>query len=390
MARRTRRTFGGIRKLPSGRYQAYYTGPDGKRRSAPSTFTRERAASAWLAAQEAAMARGEWQDQMQARRQRVTFADYAAEWLAARRLADRTRHDYQKLLDLRLLPAFGSVPVAAIKRETVADWYTSQEIKPGGGRNGESGRAHAYRLLHAIMATAVSENLLPVSPCQISGGGREHPGQRHPATPQEVESIAAAMPPRLALLVQLAAWCGLRWGEVTELRRADLHLDSYRGDLHLDSGTVTISRGVVRIGGGGTIRVKGPKSEAGRRTITIPSHLMPAVRAHLEARVPPASDALLFTATRSDAQHLDPSGFRKHWARATAAAGRPGLTFHDLRHTGLTYYAQAGATTAELMARGGHSSPDAVQRYQHAVRDRQLAEAMSLLATGEVVPLRRK
>jgi hypothetical protein len=49
---------------------------------------------------------------------------------------------------------------------------------------------------------------------------------------------------------------------------------------------------------------------------------------------------------------------------------------------GLTWAASAGATTAELMHRGGHASPTAALRYQHATedRDRALADAMARLA----------
>jgi len=57
----------------------------------------------------------------------------------------------------------------------------------------------------------------------------------------------------------------------------------------------------------------------------------------------------------------------------------PRFRFHDLRHAGLTIFAQEGATLAELMRRGGHSDIRVVLRYQHATltRDRELAERMS-------------
>jgi len=64
------------------------------------------------------------------------------------------------------------------------------------------------------------------------------------------------------------------------------------------------------------------------------------------------------------------------------AAGTPGIHFHDLRHTGGTHAAHAGATTKELMARLGHSTPRAVMIYQHATsdRDRAIADALGKLA----------
>ena len=62
--------------------------------------------------------------------------------------------------------------------------------------------------------------------------------------------------------------------------------------------------------------------------------------------------------------------------------GRPDLRWHDLRHTGLTMVAITGATTAEIMARGGHSTPTAALRYQHVAkgREHELAALLSKLA----------
>ena len=56
-----RRYFGNIRKLPSGRYQASYKGPDGKRHTAPSTFDSRVYADAWLARVHGDIQRGQWQ-----------------------------------------------------------------------------------------------------------------------------------------------------------------------------------------------------------------------------------------------------------------------------------------------------------------------------------------
>jgi integrase len=72
-------------------------------------------------------------------------------------------------------------------------------------------------------------------------------------------------------------------------------------------------------------------------------------------------------------------------------AGKPGMTFHALRHTGAVLAAGAGATLAELMARLGHSTPEVAMMYQHAAQDRDavLAVALSKLATdAQVIPLR--
>ena len=73
-----------------------------------------------------------------------------------------------------------------------------------------------------------------------------------------------------------------------------------------------------------------------------------------------------------------------------AEVDRPDLHLHDLRHSGNTWAAATGASTAELMARMGHASPVAALRYQHATekRDRAIAPALSKLAApAPIVPI---
>jgi integrase len=168
-------------------------------------------------------------------------------------------------------------------------------------------------------------------------------------------------------MVLLAAWCGLRFGELAELRRVDV-----------DGGVVHVSRAVVRLPG--TLEVGTPKSAAGARTVAMPPHIRPEVETHLDAMEDKRPGALLFPAHRGG--HLAASTLNRHWNAARKAAGRPDLRWHDLRHTGATRAAQAGATTADLMARLGHSTIGAAMLYQHAAQDRdaQIAAAMSRMA----------
>jgi integrase len=84
--------------------------------------------------------------------------------------------------------------------------------------------------------------------------------------------------------------------------------------------------------------------------------------------------------------------YDRRWERARLAAGRPDLRLHDLRHSGLTWLAAQGATTAELMRRGGHKNPRAALGDQHATqdRDRTLAGLLAALANpAGVVPFDR-
>lgn len=183
--------------------------------------------------------------------------------------------------------------------------------------------------------------------------------------------ILGAMPDRLRALVLIGAWCGLRFGELIELRRKDLDLRQR---------VLRVRRGVVHVGG--KVTVGSPKSDAGVRDVAIPPHLIPVLAEHLTRHVAGGRDALLFSSVHDPDVQVHSNTVRRHWLKARVAAGRPDLRVHDLRHTGAVLTAQSGATLAELMARIGHSTPQAALRDQHAARgrDAEIAAALSRMA----------
>jgi len=376
----SRRGFGTLRRLPSGRYQASHM-YEGSRYTAPYTFTAKMDANAWLAARQTEISRGEWPpsgDVPAAPPMSPTFAEYAAECLAGRPLTGRTPETYAQILRDHLYPTFGDLRLRAITAGRVRRWYDA-----AGRVTGRTARARAYGLLASVLRQATDDGLIPASPCHIRGAG-DSPRQRdiEPATPYEIDAIATAMPGRLRMMVELAAWCQMRFGELAELRRRD---------IDMDAGEVRIRRAVVWLRTTGAPLVKEPKTKAGKRDVAIPPHLLPALANHLTRHVLPGRDALLFPAGRDRRAHIPPATVRQPFHKARAAAGRPDLRFHDLRHTGATMLAQEGATLGELMGRLGHTTPQMAMRYQHATRerDRALAAALSRRAGTDELSARR-
>jgi integrase len=300
---------------------------------------------------------------------------YAEAWLADRDLEQTTRDHYAQLLRDHVYPMFGDKAVVDVTPASVREWHARLKTTTG-----PTARAHAYALLRTIMNTAVADEVRDSNPCRVRGGGQvKRAVQIHPATLQELEAIVTAMPARYRLLVLLAAWCALRFGELAEMRR---------GDVDVKRGVVHVRRGVTRTKGARI--VKGPKTEAGKRKVNIPPHLLPMVKDHVRDHVSIGDDALVFPSSRDSRKHLSPSTLYKSYYPARKAAGRPDLRFHDLRHTGAVLAASTGATLAELMARLGHSTAGAALRYQHAAqeRDKVIAKALSALAT--VTPIRKE
>ncbi|MEP7740233.1 site-specific integrase [Nocardioides sp. 31GB23] len=380
-----RRPFGSTRKLPSGRVQARYACPTCKAtHPGHITFERAKDADAWLATVRAAIVQERYA--CPAKQPAATdpddraaqpFAEYADAWLAARTLRERTRLLYRSILDRELVPAFGATPLEQITRAQVRQWHTALPA------DRPTGNAHAYALLRTILGAAVDAEVLDTNPATIKGAGQTK-RSRHvePATVPELDTIAAAMPEPYGLAVLLAGWCALRYGELVELRRRDVSND---GAVVRVRRTMNYRDGRLWIGP--------PKSVAGTRDVSVPPHLQPALVQHLEKRAQPGKDGLVFPSRRSVpvacpcgysgcvGGHLMATTFHRWFVTARAAADRTDLRVHDLRHTGLTLAAHAGATLPDLMKRAGHSSVDAAQVYMHAAsgRDAEIAARMSQL-----------
>jgi integrase len=381
VARRERRHFGNVRRRASGRWQARYTGPDGRTYSArtpegrPLTFDTKGDAESWLSLRHADVLRGAWLPPAEPKAAPLALRAYADAWLAGRDLEQTTRDHYAQLLRDHVYPTFGDVAVVAITPPAVREWFANLRTSTG-----PTARAHSYGLLRTIMNTAVADELIAANPCRVRGGGSTKRAKRiKPSTLGELEALVGATPDRYKLMMLLAAWCALRFGELAELRRRDVDVKNR---------VIHVRRGVTRTKGS---RIVGsPKSDAGKRDVAIPPHLMPMVHSHLRDHAHIGRDGLLFPARHGG--HLAPATLYGVFYPARDAAGRPDLRFHDLRHTGAVLAAATGATLAELMARLGHSTPGAAMRYQHAAQDRDkvIAEALSKLANGSVTPIKRR
>ena len=379
MAKRLPKGLGKVRQERSGRWSAQTRDADGNYWPAGKTFDTKLDAVAWLQAQQKAQDLGTWEpptgddSPTVSRGKAPTLAEYAALWLDERELKPLTRQGYEALLRVNILPALGDERVDRISPTTVRRWYA--DLAPGK----ETTRARAYGLLRTILGSAVDDELLPTNPARIRGAGSVKRAKTITvATVEEVAVITEEMPERLRCMILLAAWCGLRFGEIAELRRSD---------LDLDAGIVRVRRGVTRVEGEHVVST--PKSEAGMRDVVVPPHIIDYIADHLQRFTGPEPGDLLFPADRGG--HLTPSTFYGWYYPAREAANRPDLRFHDLRHTQAVLLAQNGATLADLMSRLGHSTPQAAMRYQHSAeqRDRMLAERLSESANVVALDARR-
>lgn len=358
-----RRRFGNVRKRDSGRYQVRYPGPDGVMRSAPQTFARKGEADKFLSLIEAQLTRGEWLDPDKGT---VTLADYAERWITQRpTLRPRTVDLYQWLLRKHITPHIGAVPIGKLDTAGIRAWR-ARLLESGVS---QTMAAKAYRLLRAVLMTAVKEDeLIRVNPCRIPGADQEKAGERPTLTVAQVFDLAGRVPGRYRALVLLATFGCLRWGEAVALQR---------DDLDMAQGVVRVRRTLVERRGHG-LSLGPPKSNAGTRDIAVPASILPDLREHLNRYVDKRPDAHVFTGDSGGLLWRGNFNRGARWPESVRAIGAPGLHFHDLRHTGNTFAARTGASLRDLMVRMGHDSPRAALIYQHAsaAADQAIAAAV--------------
>jgi len=375
-ARKGHRSWGYVVQLPnkSKRFEASYIGPDRKRHYAPQTFTLKTTAEGWLANERAFIERttmtGETWTSPKERAatqvaQSLTLADYAKTWIEQRNVQARTRIGYEASFNNHIEPDLGPIALRSLTSEMIRTWHA------GLGTDHPTRNAHAYGLLHAILATALKDELITRNPCQIERAMSSN-RKREPVIldVNEIAALSDAIGDRWRALVLLSAWCGLRFGEVIELRRHDFGPGCE---------TVTASRAVTHRSG--ACEIKTTKSGKAR-TVVIPPHIRADIKAHLDAHTKADGEGLLFTPARGGC-HLDNKTFADSYLKpALKSIGRETATHHHLRHFAGTMTARVGGSVSETMARLGHSTSRASLMYQAAVDERQavIAEALSALA----------
>jgi integrase len=389
--RKGHRAWGNIKKQPTKQasYQASFIGPDLRRHYAPIIFSSKMNAERWLSKErdykERCEATGEsWKPPAERKNEKkaevIPLSKYGKTVIDQRILRPRTRIEYESKWFQLIEPKLGRLAVRDITTTAVRAWFSGLDSRKQ-TRNG-----HAYAILSMICNTAVKDGLLERNPCQIVGAMSPKPKKKVKIlTTIELHGIADKLgaderTSPFKALVLLAGWCGMRFGEVTELRRKDFDRDCT---------VVTISRAVTpradpNTPGADPCRIDSTKNGE-ERSVTIPPHIREDIKSRLTQFVSPNPDALLFVPFRRGC-HLNDQVFNKDVFKPAAKdVGREDLSAHDLRRFAGSKNAQV-ATLTENMARLGHKTVGASLRYQHSEsgRDAIIANALSAKAIEEL------
>ncbi len=295
-----RRSFGAIEKLASGRYRARYK-VDGRWVNASTTFPSKAEAGIFLDSVRTDMVRGAWKAP---RVVRMTVEEYGQKWIEQRQgLKASTRAEYESCWRNHIGPYLGDRMLDDVTPDLVRDWHSEMQARLGeelaakdaarvrrekgaakgarkdrrprqltqaSVRDGSATVARAYRLLHAVYATAVEDDLVTANPCRIKGASSRNAAERPVLSIPEVLALADEVPDRYEALVQLLVWSGLRIGEAAALQRRDLDLTPGYASLSVRERVYWVK---------GVYDIDTPKSRAGVRTIAIPKMLAAQLRA---------------------------------------------------------------------------------------------------------------
>lgn len=349
-----------IKKLPDGKYQVRWRDSTGRQRA--QRFATKAAARDHDAAVRLAAAKG---TDTPATPAPGTVGELSAQWMdAAIHLSAGTVATYRRDLDRYILPAFGGTDPTRLTASMIQKWL-NRELQ----RFAPSSVHRHYRTLRTMLAWAVRQGQLVTNPCDRVQPPRVP--KKPPAflTVEQVEQVADEMPDRYRAVILVAAYGGLRWGEVIGLRRCDV-----------DGARLTVT-GQLQNLDGRWVRVA-PKTSASRRLVVLPDSIADDLAAHMAAFTHDHPDALVFT--NSQRNPIGHSFRHNVWLPALGRAGLitvtrrsgrvpsygKGPTFHDLRHTAAALAIAAGAHPKAIQARLGHASIGVtMDTYGHLIDD---------------------
>lgn len=307
----------------------------------------------------------------------ATVGQLLQDWLAHLENVGRshtTVREYRRLAEKVIGPELGHLRLTKLTSRHLDGLYAKEMargVKPISVR-----RVHA--VMHAALHQARKWQMVPSNVAEDATPPEFHVERVKAPSPEQVRTILAAaedLDPTLAVLLLIAALTGARRGELCSMRWSD---------VDWESATLTISRSVYEIRGGGWAS-KSTKTHQTRR-IGLDDLALAVLRRHrsyvetiaasLGLTVPP--DAFMFSRSPVGSEPVRPNVVTQFTGKV---AKRTGVAFHlhGLRHFSATQAIAGGYDAVTVAARLGHADPSVTLRvYSHAIeqRDRQLASAL--------------
>ncbi|GHJ43310.1 integrase [Catellatospora sp. TT07R-123] len=298
--------------------------------------------------------------------------------LATRGLELKTLDPYMAGWKKRVVPTLGHLPTRSITNglvdRAVYGWIADECSR--------STVKNSLAILVRVMEQAVRDGIIDRNPARVVGWQREYKlaedeldDPRTLALPnwQALTTLADALVSRSlgrfggwGDVVRFAGCTAARIGEVSGVRKGDIDRERW----------IWTVRRQTTAGPGGLID-KGTKGKRSRQVPVI-EEIRPLISQRLDAA--DDQDARLFTGPRGGRISTAVLRDATHWDDVVKELGYEHLRRHDLRHTGLTWMADAGVPVHVLRKIAGHGSLSTTQRYLHPDRRAIEAAGVSLSA----------
>lgn len=350
--KRRTRGDGGIRERGRNSWEIKYDlprGSDGKRRIATQTVkgTKKDAVAALRAILHK-------QDKgMGVEPSQLTVSAYLDGWLediAPRSVAPKALERYRGLVKHQIKPHLGAIRLQKLRPADISSWIGVLE------KSGLSIRSirHAHGCLRTALAHAAAMEIIERNVARIVRPPKlERTAVEILTSDQIADTLRKLEGHPFYPVAALAIGTGARRGEIAGLRWSD---------IDLDGATMRIERSVEQTKD--SLRVKSPKTMAGKRTVSLPVFSVTALREHrrqtLELRMALGAGALpddapVFVTLDGDA--LPPHLITNRWRRAVKNRKLPKVSFHSLRHSHASALIAAGLDVVAVSRRLGHASP---------------------------------
>ena len=296
---------------------------------------------------------------------RLTVAEHVLAWLADADISPKTRERYDQLCRQQLIPRLGKLRLQDVTPAHIKAWH--RQLLHSGGVRGDplSARTvgHAHRVLRQALQYAVDLELLARNPTLKAKAPKTSPDEIQILRPDEITQTLTGLEGHVLLpIVSLALASGLRRGELCAL---------WWRDIDFDNAGIRVERSLEETRQG--LRLKAPKTEHGRRFVTVDAGTLEVLREHrrdqniVRLRVGlGGAGPRDYIFSQPDGSPLYPDRLSSHWWRTRRKLRLPDVSFHSFRHVNASLLIAGGYDLLRLSRRLGHAKADYTLRlYGH-------------------------